>query len=77
VLNSALFSVQHFWVPWSILFRFFGALPYVYFAQRKKNIHVGVGVHVIVNLLNALAIAAVISRLSVTSGGSSSGWSTS
>jgi hypothetical protein len=36
------------------------SLPYIYFAQRKKNIYAGVGVHVIANVPNALSIAAVI-----------------
>ncbi len=44
---------------WSVLLRYFGALPYIYSAQRKKNIYVGV-VHVIAKLLNALLIAAVL-----------------
>lgn len=51
VLNAVLFSLYHFFTPWENPARILGLLPLVYVAYRKKNIYVGIAVHLLLNIL--------------------------
>ena len=52
VLNTVLFSLYHFFSPWSIVSRILEFLPVVYGAWWKRNIYVSMTVHVLFNLFS-------------------------
>lgn len=54
VIHSVLFALYHVFSPWMIITRIFGLLPLIY-AVRKKNLLVGIFVHVLLNSLDAVA----------------------
>lgn len=53
VLHSFLFAVYHTFTPWMILTRTIGLLPLIYTVQRK-NLYIGIIVHVLVNTLDVV-----------------------
>jgi membrane protease YdiL (CAAX protease family) len=61
-LNTALFSLYHFWTPWQFFSRVLFFLPTVWYTWRKRDLRVSLSVHVIGNtigqLLGLIAIAA-------------------
>jgi uncharacterized protein len=54
LLHSFLFAVYHIWTPWMFITRTLGMLPLVYAVQRR-NLYVGIVVHVLVNLVDVVA----------------------
>jgi CAAX protease family protein len=50
LLNTVLFSLYHFFSPWSIVSRILEFLPLAYAAWWKRNIYVSMIVHVLYNL---------------------------
>lgn len=62
LLHSFLFAAYHVFTPWMILTRTLGLLPLVY-AVRRKNIYVGIIVHILVNSLDAVMGFAYIASL--------------
>jgi CAAX protease family protein len=50
LLNTVLFSLYHFFSPWSIVSRILEFLPLAYAAWWKRNIYVSMIVHVLFNL---------------------------
>jgi membrane protease YdiL (CAAX protease family) len=45
VLNTVLFSVYHFWAPWTVLSKVIFMLPGVWLVWRKHDIRVSIGMH--------------------------------
>lgn len=53
VLNTVLFSVYHFWAPWTVVSKLFFLFPGIWFAWRKKDIRISIGMHPGTTLLMA------------------------
>lgn len=51
--HSFLFAAYHTFSPWMIVTRTIGLLPLIY-AVRKKNIYVGIIVHILVNSIDVI-----------------------
>jgi hypothetical protein len=60
VIETALFTFYHFWQPyyWATQFLFF--LPVVYAVWWKKNVKLGICVHLALNLLGGLLTAGLV-----------------
>ena len=54
-IQSVLFALFHVWTPWMIVARAIGLLPFIYIAQKKQNIYIGMIVHILVNTLDVIA----------------------
>ncbi len=52
LVNSVLFSLYHFWSPWSLLTRVVGVTPLAYAVWWKRNIYLGMAVHMLLNGLS-------------------------
>lgn len=50
VLNTVLFSLYHFFTPWANVGRIAALLPMVYATWWKRNIYLGMAVHVLWNI---------------------------
>lgn len=61
LINTTLFSLYHFWSPWQILARIVGVGPYVYAVWWKRNIYLGMAVHVSLNLIATTIVAVSVS----------------
>jgi hypothetical protein len=63
-VNSALFSLYHFWSPWSLLTRIVGVTPFAYAVWWKRNIYLGMAVHMLLNgLSTTFLIVTVVGKL--------------
>jgi len=62
VLHSFLFAVYHTFTPWMIITRTIGLLPLIYTVQRK-NISIGIIVHILVNTLDVVTGIVFISTM--------------
>ncbi len=62
LLHSFLFAVYHTFTPWMIITRTIGLLPLIYTVQ-KKNIYIGIIVHVLVNTLDVITGIVFISKM--------------
>ncbi len=62
IWHSFLFAVYHVFTPWMIVSRTIGLLPLIY-AVRKKNIYIGIIVHMAANSLDVLMAAAFIASM--------------
>jgi uncharacterized protein len=51
LLNTVLFAFYHLWTPLDNPGRVLALFPLVYVAWRKRNIYVGIAVHLLLNLL--------------------------
>jgi hypothetical protein len=60
VVESALFSLYHFWQPYYWVSQFIAVLPYVSAVYWKQNVRLGILVHMILNLLGGLLLTAMI-----------------
>jgi len=45
VLNTVLFSVYHFWAPWTVLSKIVFMFPAVWLVWRKRDIRLSIGMH--------------------------------
>jgi len=45
VLNTVLFSVYHFWAPWTVLSKVIFMLPAVWLVWRKRDLRISIGMH--------------------------------
>ena len=55
VTHSVLFALYHVWSPWLAIGRALSVLLLVVMVQRKRNIYLGMTVHIIGNSVDALA----------------------
>lgn len=60
LLNAGLFSLYHFWLPWGFLSRVASVAPYIYAVRWRRNIYLGIAVHVLLNTIGGLLIVAQI-----------------
>jgi membrane protease YdiL (CAAX protease family) len=60
VLETALFTLYHFWQPYYWITQFIFMLPVVSAVSWKKNIKLGIIVHMALNLLGGLLLAAMV-----------------
>jgi membrane protease YdiL (CAAX protease family) len=51
VINTALFSIYHFWSPWQVLVRLAGFLPMTWAAWRMRNVYVSMAAHITINTI--------------------------
>jgi membrane protease YdiL (CAAX protease family) len=56
LVNTVLFSLQHFLTPWQQIFIILGMLPQAYLVAKKRNIYLGILAHSILNLLSAILL---------------------
>ncbi|GAA3294130.1 CPBP family intramembrane metalloprotease [Dactylosporangium vinaceum] len=52
-LNTLLFSVYHFWAPWTVLSKLVFLFPAVWLVHRKHDIRISIGMHPGTTLLMA------------------------
>lgn len=50
IIITVLFSLYHFWAPWSNIMRILAICPYTYSVYKNKNIIIGVIVHCAINI---------------------------
>ena len=62
LFHSFLFAAQHVFTPWMIVTRTLGLLPLL-FGVKKKNIYIGIIVHILVNTLNVITGIAFIVKM--------------
>ena len=62
LFHSFLCSAQHFFTPWMLISRTLGLLPLL-FGVKKKNIYVGIIVHILCNMINVVTGIAFIVRM--------------
>jgi membrane protease YdiL (CAAX protease family) len=62
LLHSFLFATQHVLEPWMIITRTLGFLP-ILFGVKKKNIFVGIIVHILCNTINVVTGIAFIVKM--------------
>jgi len=62
LFHSFLFAAQHVLEPWMIITRTLGFLP-ILFGVKKKNIYIGIIVHILVNTLNVVTGIAFIVKM--------------
>lgn len=60
IVESALFSLYHFWQPYYWVSQFIAVLPYVSVVYWKENVRLGILVHMVLNLLGGLLTTALI-----------------
>jgi membrane protease YdiL (CAAX protease family) len=62
LLHSILFAAQHVLEPWMIITRTLGFLP-ILFGVKKKNIYIGIIVHILCNMVNVVTGIAFIVKM--------------
>jgi membrane protease YdiL (CAAX protease family) len=62
IFHSFLFAAYHVWTPWMFITRTIGMLPLI-IAVKKKNIYIGIVVHILLNLFDVIAGFAFIFSL--------------
>jgi membrane protease YdiL (CAAX protease family) len=64
LLNAALFSLYHFWLPAQFFTRLAAVAPLIYAVRWRRNIYLGMAVHVLLNTIGGgLLVAQVAGRL--------------
>ena len=62
LFHSFLFAAQHFVTPWMLITITLGLLPLL-FGVKKKNIYVGIIVHILCNMMNVVTGIAFMVRM--------------
>jgi len=62
LLHSFLFALYHIFTPWMIVTRTIGMIPLVY-TIRKKNIWIGIIIHVLINSIDVITAIVFISKI--------------
>ena len=63
-VNILLFSLYHFWSPWQNIGRILAMTPLYYTVWWKRNIYLGIMMHVTVNVISAFMLLLLILDLS-------------
>jgi uncharacterized protein len=64
LLNVTLFSLYHFWAPWQFLSRIAAVAPFAYAVWWRRNVYLGMAVHILLNVVGGgLVVASIASRL--------------
>ena len=62
--NAVLFSLYHFWLPAQLLSRLAAILPVAYAVRWRRNVYLGMVVHIALNAVGgAVVIAAIVPHL--------------
>lgn len=59
-IETLLFTLYHFWQPYYWITQFFSILPVVYAVWWKKNVKLGIFVHMALNLIGGLLTAGLV-----------------
>jgi len=62
--NGVLHSLYHFWMPWQAPGLILGLLPAAFVVWWKRNIYLGMIIHVVGNTLGSILTLATILNLS-------------
>jgi len=62
LFHSFLFAAYHVWTPWMIISRTVGLLPLI-IAVKKKNIYIGIVVHILLNSIDVIMGFAFIASM--------------
>lgn len=60
LIITVLFSLYHFWLPFSNLFRIAAFLPAAYVAWKEKNIYISIVFHCLCNLISTIGLIAAV-----------------
>ena len=60
VVETALFTFYHFWQPYYWITQFLSTLPYIFAVTWKRNLKLGIFIHMMLNLLGGLLTTALI-----------------
>ena len=60
LINVLLFSAYHFFSPWQNVTRVIAFTPFVYVVAWKRNIHIGMWAHCLINTLGMIQSLAVL-----------------
>jgi len=63
VINSVLHSLYHFWMPWQMLGLVLSLLPAAFVVWWKRNIYLGMIIHVVGNTLGSIVRLLMILNL--------------
>jgi len=63
VFNGVLHSLYHFWIPWQVPGLLLGLLPAAFVVWWKRNIYLGMTIHVVGNVLGSMVTLASILSL--------------
>lgn len=64
LLNVTLFSLYHFWTPWQFLSRMAAVAPFAYAVRWRRNVYLGMVVHILLNTTGgAVVVANIAGRL--------------
>jgi membrane protease YdiL (CAAX protease family) len=64
LIITVLFSLYHFWAPWSNVMRILAISPYTYSVSKNKNVYIGVIVHCLINIASSVGMVyAVYERI--------------
>lgn len=64
LINTALFSLYHFWSPWQFFARILGFGPTIYAVRWKRNVYLGMVVHCTLNVIAVTIVTMLVfSRL--------------
>jgi CAAX protease family protein len=59
-----VFSLYHVWSPWQFFSRLVAVAPYVHAVWRRRNVYLGVTVHVLLTTVGSLLlVGSIASRL--------------
>jgi membrane protease YdiL (CAAX protease family) len=62
LVNSALFSLYHFFSPWQNPLRILAFTPVFYAVWWRRNIYIGIIIHCLGNLLGSVAVLLVVMK---------------
>jgi hypothetical protein len=60
VLNCALFSLYHVWLPWEFFSRLAALLPAIYVVWWKRDVRVSIWVHVLLNSVGSVGLLVLV-----------------
>lgn len=62
-IHAILFALFHVWTPWLAVARAIALIPFAYVIQRKRNIYIGIMMHIIINTADVVeGILLVLTR---------------
>ena len=56
LIITILFSLYHFWAPWSNIMRILAIFPYVNSVFKNKNVYIGILVHCAINIVSSAGL---------------------
>lgn len=62
ILNTALFTLYHFWQPYIYLTLFLALLPMVFLTWKTKDLRLSILMHICLNLIGALATYGALNK---------------